>query len=732
MTTPSDPRLSIPEGDLERLRTCTHHDPHAFYGAHVIDGDTVVRARVFGAGDVTVVTPSGDYPAEAIGDDVFAALIPGDGGFDYRLRITWEDGSTVERADGYAFLPTVREGDLHLLQEGRHERLWEVLGAHPVTYETEMGEVSGTSFAVWAPNARGVAVIGDFCAWNGAQHPMRSMGSAGVWELFMPGVGVGEVYKYAITTQEGHRRDKADPMAFETELPPATGSVITESSYSWNDTEWMARRGRRDWNAEPMSVYEVHLGSWKQGLSYEVLAEQLVNYVVEMGYTHVEFMPVAEHPFSGSWGYQVTSYYAPTSRFGSPDQLRFLIDAFHQAGIGVIVDWVPGHFPKDDWALARFDGTACYEHPDWRRGEQRDWGTYVFDFGRNEVRNFLYANALYWAEEFHVDGLRVDAVASMLYLDYSRNDGEWLPNQYGGRENLDAVQFLQEFNATVHKYNPGFLTIAEESTSWPGVTKPTTEGGLGFSMKWNMGWMNDTLEYFSKDPVHRCHHHNDVTFSMVYAYSEKFVLPFSHDEVVYGKGSLWARMPGDNWNKAAGLRTLLAYMWTHPGKQLLFMGQDLGQEQEWNHDASIAWDDLEGWGGEFHRGIQLFVRDLDALYRENPALWSRDDRPDGFRWINADDSQNNVLSYIREGEDGSKIAVVLNLSGQTYPDYRIGLPDAGRWTEILASDSGRYQGAGYGNDGGVTADAGHGWNGMPHSANLFLPALSATWLKLQR
>ncbi|MDO5731885.1 1,4-alpha-glucan branching protein GlgB [Corynebacterium sphenisci] len=728
MTSPSDPRLGIPDGDLERLRSCSHHAPHDFYGAHVIDGDTVVRTRVFGAERVDVVTETAEYPAEPVGDDVWAALVPGAEGFDYRLRIRWAAGGEVLRADGYHFLPTVREGDLHLIAEGRHERLWEVLGAHVRRYDTALGEVTGVSFAVWAPNARGVAVIGDFCMWNGAQYPMRSLGSSGVWEVFIPGIGAGEIYKFAITTAEGRRIDKADPMAFQAEVAPATGSIVAESDYAWGDADWLARRAETDWQSAPISVYEVHLGSWKQGLSYEVLAEQLVGYVSEMGYTHVEFMPVAEHPFTGSWGYQISGYYAPTSRFGTPDQFRALVDAFHAAGIGVIVDWVPGHFPKDEWALARFDGTACYEHPDWRRGEQRDWGTYVFDFGRNEVRNFLYANALYWAEEFHVDGIRVDAVASMLYLDYSREDGEWLPNQYGGRENLEAVQFLQEFNATVHKHQPGFLTIAEESTSWPGVTTPTEYGGLGFSMKWNMGWMNDTLEYFAKDPVHRAHHHNDLTFSMVYAYSEKFVLPFSHDEVVHGKGSLWGRMPGDDWNRAAGLRCLLAYMFAHPGKQLLFMGQDIGQRAEWDHDSSVAWGDLDGWGGEYHRGIQLLVKDVNRLYRRTPALWSRDDRPEGFEWINADDAANNVLSFVRRGADDSLLACVFNFSGTTHQRYRVGLPAAGRWAEVLATDVDRYAGAGFHNDGGVTAEAAP-WNGRPQSAEIFLPAMSAVWLR---
>ena len=726
----TDSRLYIDAGDMDRLRHASHHDPHSHYGAHVIEGDTVVRTRVFGAAAVTVVSTRGEFAMENIGDDVFAVIIPGEDDFDYRLRIQWADGSEVERADGYRFLPTIGQADLHLIAEGRHEQLWKVLGAHLRSYETELGLVEGTSFTVWAPNARGVAVVGDFSYWNGAQYPMRSMGSSGIWELFIPGIGAGEVYKFAITTPEGQRRDKADPMARSAELPPATGSIVTESEYQWRDQEWMSRRAETDWNAEPVSIYEVHLGSWKQGLSYEVLAEQLVRYVVDMGYTHVEFLPVSEHPFAGSWGYQVSGYYAPTSRFGSPDQLRALIDAFHGAGIGVIMDWVPGHFPKDEFALARFDGTACYEHPDWRRGEQRDWGTYVFDFGRNEVRNFLYANALYWAEEFHIDGLRVDAVASMLYLDYSRNEGEWLPNQYGGRENLDAVQFLQEFNATVHKHHPGFLTVAEESTSWPGVTAPTEHGGLGFSMKWNMGWMNDTLEYFGNDPIYRSYHHHELTFAMVYAYSEKFILPISHDEVVHGKGSLWERLPGGDWDKAAGMRSFLSFMWAHPGKQLLFQGQDFGQNHEWNHDESIGWDNLEGWGGEFHRGIQLLVRDINHLYTDNPALYSLDDQPEGFRWINADDSGNSVVSFVRYGADGSALACIYNLSGATQESYRVGLPKAGSWEEVLNTNDTRYEGSGYGVGGTRVAEA-TGWNGLDYSTELIIPAHTAIWLKWQ-
>ena len=490
----------------------------------------------------------------------------------------------------------------------------------------------------------------------------------------------------------------------------------------------MECRRETDWSTQPMSVYEVHLGSWKQGRSYNELATELVSYVKDNGYTHVEFMPVAEHPFGGSWGYQVTGYYAPTSRYGSPDELRALIDAFHAAGIGVIVDWVPGHFPKDEWALARFDGRACYEHPDWRRGEQRDWGTYVFDYGRPEVRNFLVANALYWMHEFHIDGIRVDAVASMLYLDYSRKEGEWTPNQYGGRENLEAVQFLQELNATVHRAYPGALTIAEESTSWPGVTAPTTDNGLGFSMKWNMGWMHDTLEYIAHEPIHRPWHHSDITFSLVYAWSEKFMLPISHDEVVHGKGTLWSRMPGDTWNKAAGLRTYLAFMWAHPGKQLLFMGQDFGQRQEWNNDKSVAWEDMDGWEGEYHRGVLQLVKDMNHTYSSTPALYTMDDTSQGFAWICADDADNGVLSFLRKGTDGQQIACIFNFSGSTHADYQLGMSQTGTWRAILNTDSAEYEGAGYETIDRVEATD-EGAHGYPASIRLTIPAMSAVWLQ---
>ena len=689
----------------------------------------MVRTRQLGAERVELLI-NGRSPVDMdpIGDDIFAIWLDDAQPQDYRLRITWPNQDPITTADPYYFLPTLGETDIYLISEGRHERLWEVLGSTVRSYTTVMGEVHGTSFAVWAPNAIGVAVVGDFCGWNSSQYPMRSLGSSGIWELFIPNVGDGDVYKYAIQTREGHRRDKADPLAKLSETPPRTGSVVTTSQYTWQDSEWMERREAINNIDAPISVYEVHLGSWKQGLSYSDLATELVDYVVEQGFTHVEFLPVAEHPFGGSWGYQVSGYFAPSSRWGTPDEFRALVDAFHQHGIGVLVDWVPGHFPKDDFALARFDGEALYEHPDWRRGEQKEWGTYVFDFGRTEVRNFLVANALYWLDEFHIDGLRVDAVASMLYLDYSRKDGEWLPNQYGGRENLDAVQLLQEVNATVHRAFPGVLTVAEESTSWPGVTAPTEEGGLGFSLKWNMGWMNDTLEYFSKDPVHREYHHNEITFSMVYAYSEKFILPFSHDEVVHGKGSLWNRMPGDAWNKAAGLRSLFAYMWAHPGKNLLFQGQEFGQIEEWSEARSIDWYDMEGWEGEYHCGINALVRTLNSLYKELPALYSQDHTYEGFSWAKSDDASHNVLAFHRHGTDGSKLLCVFNFGGASHLGYTLGVPEGGQWVRILNTDDGIYEGAD--NDLPTEVEAvSFPWDGYDFSVQLHVPAMSGQWYR---
>ncbi|WP_296134112.1 1,4-alpha-glucan branching protein GlgB [uncultured Corynebacterium sp.] len=701
--------MNIPASDLERLNICRHHAPHDFYGWHA---GTVLTRRP-GAEAVELVTATDTIAMTPAGNDLWEAPLAVEE--DYRLRITYPGQPAVEVADGYHFLPTLGTLDLHLIGEGRHERLWEVLGANLKSYTTDMGEVTGTAFAVWAPNAEGVAVVGDFCGWNPTQFPMRALGSTGVWEVFIPGVGEGERYKFAVHGKNSPRVDKADPLAKRTIAPPETASVVSSTTFAWSDAEWMS--ARTDDLDVPMSIYELHVGSWKIGANYNSLRQELIPYLQEHGYTHVELLPVAEHPFGGSWGYQVSGYYAPSARWGSPDELRALIDDLHNAGIGVFIDWVPAHFPKDEWALGRFDGQALYEHPDPRRGEQADWGTYVFDFGRNEVRNFLVANALYWAEEFHIDGLRVDAVASMLYLDYSRE--EWLPNIYGGRENLEAVQFLQETNATLHRTNPGVLTIAEESTSWPGVTAPTTEGGLGFNLKWNMGWMNDTLEYFKHEPIHRRYHHGELTFSMVYAYSERYVLPFSHDEVVHGKGSLWERMPGDDWNKAAGLRALYGYMFSHPGKQLMFMGQEFGQTTEWAEGNSVDWSNLEGWGSEWHHGIKRLVRDLNAVYKDNPALWSQDFSQDGFQWVKADDANNNMLGYVRYGTDGSALLAVCNFSGSSVPNYDLWVPRNGDWELVINTDDAVYQGAGN--------DLAHRVRSEDNHLHLHLPANSVQW-----
>ena len=636
--------------EIDRIVAGVHHDPHAVLGAHPaagIAGGVFVRALRPLAESVAVVLPDGRrVPMSHVHQGVFSALLPDGFGAllpdgripDYRLAVSYpgRPGETVGD-DPYRHPPTLGELDLHLISEGRHEELWRVLGARLRTG-------GDTAFAVWAPNARGVRVIGDFNHWDGRGHPMRSLGGSGVWELLIPGVGAGTRYKYEICGRDGGWRRKADPMAALAEPPPATASVVYASGYEWGDQDWMRARAESDPYASPLSMYEVHIGSWRPGLSYVELADQLAAYVTDLGFTHVEFMPVAEHPFAGSWGYQVTSYYAPSARFGAPDDFRYLVDRLHQAGIGVVVDWVPAHFPRDSWALARFDGTPLYENADPQRGEHPDWGTLIFDYGRPEVRNFLVANALYWLTEFHVDGLRVDAVASMLYLDYSRGPGQWTPNPLGGRENLDAVSFLREVNATCYKRVPGIMMIAEESTAWPGVTRPVHLGGLGFGFKWNLGWMHDTLSYLSHDPVYRSYHHNQMTFSMMYAYTENFILPLSHDEVVHGKGSLLRKMPGDEWRQFAGLRSLLAYMWAHPGKQLLFMGSEFGQPTEWSQADGLLWRLL---GEAPYAGVRRLVADLNRVYAERPALWRLDTSPDGFGWIDANDTAGNVLSFLR-------------------------------------------------------------------------------------
>jgi 1,4-alpha-glucan branching enzyme len=724
--------------EIDRLIAGEHHDPHAILGAHAGRDGVTIRALRPLAERVEVVLPDGTrHPLRHLDSGVFTGTLPLGTPLgrpdpqepplavpDYRLAVTYAGGPEIVQDDPYRHLPTLGQLDLHLFSEGRHEELWRALGARVRSMVSAFGNTTGVGFAVWAPNARGVRVVGDFNHWDGRAHPMRSLGSSGIWELFVPGVGDGTHYKYEVLGADGVRRSKADPMAQATEVPPATASRVFTPAHVWGDADWMADRKDRDWTREPMSIYEVHLGSWRKGLDYRRLAEELAAYVTDMGFTHVEFLPVAEHPYGPSWGYQVTSYYAPTARFGDPDDFRFLVDRLHQAGIGVIVDWVPAHFPKDEWALARFDGTALYEHGDPLRAEHPDWGTYIFDFGRSEVRNFLVANACYWLEEFHVDGLRVDAVASMLYLDYSREEGAWTPNVYGGRENLEAIAFLQETNATVYKRSPDIVTIAEESTAWPSVSRPTHLGGLGFGFKWNMGWMHDTLDYLKNEPIFRHYHHGKITFSLVYAFSENYVLPLSHDEVVHQKGSLLGKMPGDGWQKFANLRTLLAYMWAHPGKQLLFMGGEFGQGAEWAEDRSLDWWQLDD---EQHAGVQRLVRDLNRVYREHHALYTQDTKPEGFEWIDLNDAGGNVISFLRYGDDGEVMACVVNFAGHPHEDYRIGLPSAGGWREVLNTDALEYGGSGVGNLGHVNAEE-VPWHGRPASARLRVPPLGAIWL----
>jgi 1,4-alpha-glucan branching enzyme len=707
--------LAADQRTMDTVVSGDTHDPHAILGAHPVGGHTVIRTLRKGAEKVSVIAEG--ERAEMIKvhpDGIFAAELPGTV-LDYRLDI---DGTECD--DPYRHLPTLGELDLHLIGEGRHEKLWKVLGAQP--------RGAGVGFAVWAPNARGVQVVGDFAGWGPYDGwPMRSLGSSGVWELYVPNARVGTKYKYKILGRDGVWREHADPLAQYTETPPATASVVFASTYEWQDATWMRERATKHWHQEPMSAYEVHLGSWRPGLSYLELADQLVDYVSEMGFTHVELMPVMEHPFGGSWGYQVSGYFAPTARFGNPDEFRHLVDRLHQAGIGVILDWVPAHFPKDEWALARFDSTPLYEHGDWRRGEHPDWGTYVFDFGRSEVRNFLVANALYWCEEFHADGLRVDAVASMLYLDYSRKDGEWTPNQYGGRENLDAISFMQEMNATVYKNYPGVITIAEESTAWPGVTRPTHLGGLGFGFKWNMGWMNDTLSYIEKEPIHRQWHHHQMTFATIYAWSENYILPISHDEVVHGKGSLAGKMPGDQWQKLANTRALLGFMWAFTGKQLLFMGSEMGDMREWSEERGLDWGLLQD---PAFGGVKGLVKDLNRIYRETPALWTQDTSPSGFRWITSEDSQHNTFSFVRFAPDGGVLACVVNFAAVPFEGYRIGLPKTGAWHEVVNTDSELYGGSGVGNLGEVTAEP-LPWHGFNASASLRVPPLGAVWLRYE-
>ncbi|NBU22930.1 MAG: 1,4-alpha-glucan branching protein GlgB [Actinobacteria bacterium] len=714
--------------DLQLVAEGRHHNPHAVLGFHQLNKDWVVRALRPFAKSVQLRTKNDTIEITIEMTHIFDGIWEVSGSKklgDYRIIANYENASSWESDDPYRYLPKLGDLDIHLIGEGRHEQLWQALGAHYLEGKDTLGDTSGVSFKVWAPNATSVRVVGDFNHWDGQLYPMRSMGASGVWELFIPGVRPGALYKFQIRTKHGNWITKIDPLARRTEIPPATASVVDVSSYKWTDQNWMKQRATKNALTSPMSIYELHLGSWRGAKNYKEIASDLIGHVKYLGFTHVEFMPLAEHPFGGSWGYQVTGYYAPTSRFGSPDDFRFLVDELHKAGIGVIMDWVPAHFPKDDWALARYDGEALYEDADPRRGDHPDWGTHVFNFGRTEVRNFLVANALYWLEEFHIDGLRVDAVASMLYLDYSRKDGEWLPNIYGGRENLDAIDFLKEVNATAYKRNPGVMMIAEESTAFPGVSAPTDEGGLGFGFKWNMGWMHDSLEYIQKDPMWRRYHHGEITFSMLYAYDEKFVLPISHDEVVHGKGSLLAKMPGDHWQKLANMRAYLSFMWSHPGKKLLFMGQEFAQPSEWSESRELDWWLLDHHP---HRGMQQLVADMNRIYQEQPALWELDHDRAGFQWIDGGNADQNLLSFLRIDSLGNQVAVIVNFAGHPYENFRVGLPQGGTWTELLNTDAEVYGGSGVGNHGSVNAEP-IPMHGRDYSASINIPPLGAIWLK---
>jgi 1,4-alpha-glucan branching enzyme len=723
--TVSDRSPSELESAVEQMLAGRLRDPHELLGPRIVDG--VVRIRAFHpeASSASVARPDGVTPmlrlnAAGLFEVSVPAGVPG-----YRIRFR-NDEREWEQEDPYRFSPTLGELDLHLIGEGTHAQLWRVLGARIVEHEG----VFGTAFSVWAPNALGVSVVSDANFWDARTWPMRVLGGSGVWELFCPGVGPGVRYKYLVTRGDGMRIFKADPLARASDHPPGTASVVEQSQHRWRDGAWMRRRARSTMTQAPFSIYEVHLGSWRRGpdgrvLNYREIAEPLAAHCVALGFTHVELLPIMEHPFGGSWGYQVTGYYAPTARHGSPDDFRHFIDVLHRKGIGVLLDWVPAHFPRDGWALARFDGTPLYEHGDPRRGEHPDWGTYVFNYGRNQVRNFLVANAHYWAEEFHVDGLRVDAVASMLYLDYSRQPGAWVPNINGGKENLEAIALLREVNDSLHARKAGVLTIAEESTTWPGVTRSTASGGLGFDFKWNMGWMHDTLDYLHKDPVYRRYAHHQMTFGLMYAWSERFILPLSHDEVVHLKGSLLGKMSGDPWRRFANLRALFGWMWAHPGKKLLFMGGELADEREWAHEAELDWRLLED---PAHAGVRQLMVDLGALYAGSPSLWELDESPNGFEWIDAGNADQNVLSFVRRDAHGHPgIACIANFAPVVRYDFRVGLPLPGHWTEVLNTDSDHYGGSGIGNMGAVEAEA-QPMHAYSYSAQLTLPPLAVLWL----
>lgn len=715
-----------------------HSAPFDVLGVHPLVGPDqpgrIVRAMLPQAKDASVRRGDALHPMTRVHPGgFFEAAFPNESTFfHYQLTITLDNNQEITIEDPYRFAPVLGEMDLFLFNEGNHTELYNKLGAQITTHEG----VTGVAFALWAPNAIRVSVVGNFNQWDGRRHVMRPRGASGIWEIFIPGLQPGDVYKYEIKTPRGPVMLKADPYGFASEVRPNTASVVYDlSAYEWHDQAWLASRAEHQALDRPMSLYEVHLGSWKrkgeskEWLTYRELADQMIPYVKELGFTHVELLPVAEHPFDGSWGYQVTGYYAPTSRFGTPDDFRYFVDKAHQAGIGVIVDWVPAHFPRDLPGLGYFDGTHLYEHADPRQGEHKDWGTFIFNYGRNEVRGFLLNNALFWIDQYHIDGLRVDAVASMLYLDYSRKEGEWIPNQYGGRENLEAVAFLKHFNALVHQRFPGVLTFAEESTAWPMVSRPTHLGGLGFDLKWNMGWMHDSLKYISQDPIYRRYHHNHLTFSLLYAFTENFILPFSHDEVVHGKGSMMGKMPGDYWQKFANMRTLLGYMFTHPGKKLLFMGIELGQWREWSEATELDWALL---GFDKHRQLQAFLKDMLKLYANEPALHQKDFSWEGFQWVDFSDSDNSIVSFLRRGhEENELMMVVANFTPVPRINYRVGLPTYDFYKEVLNSDSALYGGSNMGNGGGIMAET-TPWQSQPFSAPITVPPLAVMCFKPER
>ena len=726
----------VPRDEMSRFVAGTHSDPFRVLGPHRAGDDLEIRVFRPDARAVDIIfdrESQKPISAESIHQDgFFCATVPGaTRDVPYRLRLTAWDGSQQTTRDPYQYGPIMGEVDLHLFAEGQDWKIYEKFGAHLRT----VGDAAGVYFAVWAPNAQRVSVVGDFNNWDGRVNPMRKLVGSGVWELFLPGIKQGAHYKFEIRSQTGAVLLKSDPFAFFNQPGKSTASLIYDlERYAWNDGEWMEARRKKNWPQSPISIYEVHLGSWhrkteegNRQLSYLELADTLLPYVLEMGYTHIELLPVAEHPFEGSWGYQVTNYYAPTSRFGPPDDFRHFVDKCHQAGVGVIMDWVPAHFPKDAHALAEFDGTHLYEHMDPRQGEHQDWGTLIFNYGRNEVRNFLIGNALFWFDKYHVDGLRVDAVASMLYLDYSRKPGQWVPNVYGGRENLDAIHFLKQFNEVCYERFPGIITIAEESTSWPGVSRPTYLGGLGFGFKWNMGWMHDFLEYMSIDPIYRRYHHGNITFSLLYAFQENFILVLSHDEVVYGKRSLLSKMPGDEWQQFANLRMFLAWMYGQPGKKLLFMGGEFGQRNEWNHDTRLDWQLLSL---PQHDGLRRLVQHLNHTYKSEPALWQLDDTYEGFAWIDFHDADNSVVSFLRKSRDDDIVAFVVNATPVVRYNYRLGVPEPGFYRELINTDAETYGGSNVGNLGGVQSEA-RQWMGREHSILIHLPPLATVAFKLQ-